>query len=51
MPKTKLNDILKGGDNFQIRDIDAHIEEFNIMMKAIRKEQEIVKKRKKNKRK
>ena len=44
----KLNDILKGGDNFQITDIDAHIDEFNKMMESIRKEKTKIKKLKKN---
>ena len=47
MPKMKLNDILKGGDNFQITDIDAHIDEFNKMMESIRKEKTKIKKFKK----
>lgn len=51
MSKTTLNDFLKGGDNFKITKIDEHIDEFNKMMKAIHKEQEIAKRRKKNKRK
>lgn len=51
MPKTKLKDILKGGDDFQLRKIDDHIEEFNIMMEAITNEKELIKKRTKRKRK
>lgn len=49
MPKTNLNDILKGGDNFEIRKIDEHIAEFNKMMESIKKEKERIKKLKKNK--
>lgn len=49
MPKVKLNDILKGGNTFQITDIDAHIDEFNKMMESIKTEQVKIKKLKKNK--
>jgi hypothetical protein len=52
MPKMKLNDFLKGGDNFEITKIDEHIEEFNKMMKSIEKEKTRIKKLKlKNKNK
>lgn len=51
MPKTNLNDILKGGDNFKIRKIDELIEEFDKMMESIKKEQEIIKKRTKKRKK
>ena len=52
MPKTTLNDFLKGGENFEITKIDEHITEFNIMMDSIKKEKEKIKKLKlKNKHK
>ncbi len=51
MPKTKLSDILKNGDDFKIKEFDINNPDFNKMIEAIAKEKEAVRKRMTNKKK
>ena len=46
MPKTKLSDILKNGENFKARKIDLDDPEIKKMFKACKEEQEKCLKRK-----
>jgi len=49
MPKTKLDNILKNGSKFKIREIDFDDPEFDEMTKAIEEERFRAKARKKQK--
>lgn len=43
MPKTKLSDILKNGENLTVRKIDPNDPDFIKMCESVKKEQERVK--------
>ena len=44
MPKTKLSDILKNGEELKVREIDFDDPDFIKMCESVKKEQERVKK-------
>ncbi len=46
MPKTKLSDILKNGDDFQISELNICSSDFKIMIDSIIKEKELSKRKK-----
>jgi predicted transcriptional regulator len=51
MPKTKLSDILKNGEDFKITSLsDISKEDLNAMLKSVEKEKKIARERVKNKR-
>lgn len=47
MPKIKLSDILKNGEDFKVRKLDPTDPDFIQMCESVKKEQEISKNRKK----
>ena len=47
MPKTKLSDILKNGDNFQIKKLDLDSDDFKRMVESVQEEKERLKNQKK----
>ena len=47
MPKTKLSDILKNGEDFKVRKIDPNDPDYILMCESVKKEQELCNRRKK----
>lgn len=49
MTKTKIDNILKGGNKFKLRDLDIDDPEFDEMIQAVEEEKKISRQRKKTK--